>query len=434
MERRPEDVAAEPHRLAASSEGWALPVASIEQVTGALQDRRARQQPIRFTLAEGASADDVAGWLFDAMVDDARSQGAPGLDLEPYCGAYAVRTRIDGRQQTLSILSAPISAAVRAILAPSADLGERTVARTIGDTREFMSVSALDCAEGRRIHIEFKAAATAPRMIALGGASHGTRQRLSRLLDRAEGVILVGGLPGSGRHSTITAMLQHMASRGRSVLALGDRPSAPIAGLGHVPVTEPGASGIAEMLRAAARHQPDAIAFDGIADRALMELALQSAQPQPMTIARTDAADAIGAILQLRALRIDPFLIAGSLRAVMAQRLVRRLCPECRFPVQAAPSVSALLGFDPGAIVYQGAGCDACGGTGFQGFIAAFELVEVDHAIRRLIADGGDESILARHAFLKTPNLGSAARALVREGATSAEEAVRLSRGTPIAA
>src|SRR3546814_410667 len=127
-------------------------------------------------------------------------------------------------------------------------------------------------------------------------------------------------------------------------------------------------------------------------------------------------------------MKIEPFLLASTLRAVIAQRLVRRLCPHCREPVQASGSVSALLGFDPGAVIYEARGCGECGNSGFKGRIGVFEAVRIDDAIRRLINAGGDEAVIASHAFRNAPNLGSAARVLVREGVTTAEEAVRISR------
>src|SRR3546814_4759004 len=118
----------------------------------------------------------------------------------------------------------------------------------------------------------------------------------------------------------------------------------------------------------------------------------------------------------------------STLRAVIAQRLVRRLCQHCHEAVQADKSASALLGFDPGTIIYRALGCDACSGTGYKGRIGVFEAIRIDDTIRRLINNGGDESLIARHAFLNAPNLGSAARALVRNGHTTAAEAMRISR------
>lgn len=97
-------------------------------------------------------------------------------------------------------------------------------------------------------------------------------------------------------------------------------------------------------------------------------------------------------------------------------------------PVQADGSVASLLGFDRGTVVYQAVGCPACKNTGYQGRIGVFEAVRVDETIRRLINDGGDEAILARHAFLNQSNLSAAARKLVRTGDTTPEEAIRISR------
>src|SRR3546814_14997999 len=96
----------------------------------------------------------------------------------------------------------------------------------------------------------------------------------------------------------------------------------------------------------------------------------------------------------------------STLRAVIAQRLVRRLCQHCHEAVQADKSASALLGFDPGTIIYRALGCDACSGTGYKGRIGVFEAIRIDDTIRRLINNGGDESLIARHAFLNAPNLG----------------------------
>jgi general secretion pathway protein E len=130
----------------------------------------------------------------------------------------------------------------------------------------------------------------------------------------------------------------------------------------------------------------------------------------------------------MRDMKVEPFLLASTLRAVMAQRLVRRLCPDCRRPEPASASVAALLGIEPGATVYEPVGCDSCGQTGFKGRVGVFEAVRIDDTIRRLINEGGDETAIARHAFARAPNLTSAARTLVINGETTPEEAVRITR------
>jgi general secretion pathway protein E len=130
----------------------------------------------------------------------------------------------------------------------------------------------------------------------------------------------------------------------------------------------------------------------------------------------------------MRDMKVEPFLLASTLRAVIAQRLVRRLCPACRAPVEADAATAALVGVEPGTIVHEPRGCAQCGNSGYKGRIGVFEAVKVDDNIRRLINTGGDEVEISAHAFRNSPNLAAAAQQLVREGVTSIGEAVRVSR------
>jgi general secretion pathway protein E len=138
--------------------------------------------------------------------------------------------------------------------------------------------------------------------------------------------------------------------------------------------------------------------------------------------------DAVGAITRMRDMKVEPFLLASTLRAVIAQRLVRRLCEHCRRVEPASEWAAALLGIEAGVATYEPVGCEHCAQTGFKGRIGVFEAVRVDETIRRLINEGGDETAISRHAFANSPNLAAAARQLVREGLTTPEEAVRVSR------
>jgi general secretion pathway protein E len=151
-----------------------------------------------------------------------------------------------------------------------------------------------------------------------------------------------------------------------------------------------------------------------------------------VVLAPVQAGHAVGAIARLREHRIDPLTIAATLRLATAQRLARRLCRQCREPVQADGSVSALLGFDPGTFLYAPRGCPSCEG-GYRGRIAVFEALPIDGAIRRLVRMGGDEAVIASHAYRDRPNLSGAARFMVRQGLIGAEDAVFLAR-TPVRA
>jgi general secretion pathway protein E len=165
-----------------------------------------------------------------------------------------------------------------------------------------------------------------------------------------------------------------------------------------------------------------------IRDRETAEIAVQASLTGHLVLSTVHTNDAAGAITRMRDMGIEPFLLASTLRAVIAQRLVRRLCPACRAAVPATSTVAALLGLDEGTTIHEARGCEACGGTGYQGRVGVFEAIRIDEVVRRMIHDSADEALIAGHAFARSPTLAAAARALVREGVTTAEEAVRISR------
>ncbi len=181
-------------------------------------------------------------------------------------------------------------------------------------------------------------------------------------------------------------------------------------------------------LRAILRQDPDVVMVGEIRDRETAEIAVQASLTGHLVLSTVHTNDAVGAITRMRDMKVEPFLLASTLRAVIAQRLVRRLCPTCREQVPADKSVSALLGVDEGTLIYRPKGCESCNGSGYKGRVGVFEAIRVDETIRKIIHEGGDESLIARHAFLNSPNLVSAARGLVLGGETSAEEAIRISR------
>jgi general secretion pathway protein E len=228
------------------------------------------------------------------------------------------------------------------------------------------------------------------------------------------------------REGDLAGMSPYLAASLREALAA---PS------GLVLVAGPRGAGKTRTLDAllAARGDGDCRLVGAIADPATAENAVQTALGGQLVLAAIHVDDAVGAIAALRALGVEPCLIASALRAVLAQRRLPRLCGACRRPMQAPPRLAALLGFDPGAIVWEAAGCVACAGSGYDGQIGLFEAIAMDPALRRLISGRGDSAILASHAFRERPNFGSAARAMVREGHISGEDAVRISRGGVIA-
>lgn len=349
--------------------------------------------------------------LLDWIVAEAARLGATYLHLEPVEGGALVRARIAGSLLLMRRLDA---------------VEWQEAEQRVGERAVGMGADAvhLACREGERIVLPLESAEHEPTDLISLGMSRTQAATVARTLAARSGLVLVAGSAESGRAATLHALARRLAQPERSLILIDAEPMAPLPGVAQVA----GASETpAKDLASALAQDPDYIVLGEIGDRETALLAVEAAQSGKLVLAGATSSDAVGAVMRFREWKVPPFGVALALRLAMAQRLVKRLCGECREPVQAQGSVSALLGFDPGAIVYAPRGCPRCD-SGYQGETGVFELAEIDEGMRRLISDGGDRAILASHAFLNAPNLGSSARAMVREGLTSADEAVRISR------
>ncbi|PCD03576.1 hypothetical protein COC42_04210 [Sphingomonas spermidinifaciens] len=345
-----------------------------------------------------------------ALAADAQAQGASDVHLDLDVDAVRLRLRVDGR----------LRAWVPARLEPERlRAAAWEVAGSGADRLDEWQVASH--AEGERLALRLRSERTGVAVDGLSalGLVPAQARLLLRATERPGGVLVVAGPAGSGRRTTIAALLAGEA-RTQSVVALG----ATIPGALRID----GASGSAAMDRAISLD-PDILVLGQVEDRETAALAFQVAAGGRRVILRLDAPDAIAAIDALRALRIDRLALAAHLRAVTAQRLAHRLCQACRRPVQASNGTAALLGFDPGAVIYESPGCGECEGRGRVSAIGVFELLAIDAALARLVNDGADAALLARHAFLNAQRIDSAARSMAREGLIDAAEAIRLSRG-----
>lgn len=366
--------------------------------------------------------------LLEALLVEAAAIHASHLHLDPVAGGLQLSFRAGGRVQPAQVLEAAAGAALIREIALGAGLPATSLLPQRGELRwgrEVLGVSVLPLVAGQRVVLQ-RAPQQAEHRELEGLGMRGALPHETRLVLAGAGLVLVAAPEGHGRSTTLRTLLALAASPSRPGLAVtsGDSVDLPGVAWANLSPIAP-----AESLRAGIDQDLDVLMLESLADRAAAAAAVQTAQAGRLVLAGIEAADAVAAIQQMRSWRVEAFHLASTLALVLGQRLVRRLCPECREPVQARGSVSALLGFDPGAIVYAPVGCPACDGSGFAGQIGVFESIRGDATIRRLVNDGGDAAILARHAFVTTPNLGSAARALARTGVTTPDEAVRISRG-----
>lgn len=383
------------------------------------------------------TADDApAIRLINGIIADAARNGVSDIHIEPYETGLVVRMRIDGvLRETLRMPPhvAPVVVSRVKVMA-RLDIAERRVPQdgriglTLGGKLLDVRVSTLPSRAGERVVLRILDKENAGITLDVLGMTAAINQLLKEAITEPNGIILVTGPTGSGKTTTLYAAMRLLNDGSRNILTVEDPVEYAMEGIGQTQVNPKVGLTFAAGLRAILRQDPDVVMVGEIRDRETAEIAVQASLTGHLVLSTVHTNDAVGAITRMRDMKVEPFLLASTLRAVIAQRLVRRLCENCRKPVQAEGSVSALLGFDSGTIVYEAVGCEVCQGTGFKGRVGVYEAIRIDETVRRMINDGGDEALIARHAFLHSPTLGSAARQLVRDGITTPEEAVRVSR------
>lgn len=383
------------------------------------------------------SADDApAIRLINGIIADAARQGVSDIHIEPYETGLVVRMRVDGvLRETLRMPPhvAPVVVSRIKVMA-RLDIAERRIPQdgrislTLGGKMLDVRVSTLPSRAGERVVLRILDKENAGIDLDVLGMPPAIHALYRSALSEPNGIVLITGPTGSGKTTSLYAGLRQLNNGARNILTVEDPVEYAIEGVGQTQVNSKVGLTFATGLRAILRQDPDVVMVGEIRDRETADIAVQASLTGHLVLSTVHTNDAVGAITRLRDMKIEPFLLASTLRAVIAQRLVRRLCSACKEPVQASGSASALMGFDVGTIIHEARGCGECGHSGYKGRIGVFEAIRIDDTVRRLLTTGGDEAVIAGHVFRNSQNLGSASRALVIEGTTSVEEAVRVSR------
>jgi general secretion pathway protein E len=382
--------------------------------------------------APGAAEADAPGETLLAILADAVRRRASAVHLEASGGRVTMRLRIGGVLRKASRVReepAAFMAHVRAVaglLPDSGDLPQDGAFALPGAGPE-IGVASLPMAGGDRIVLHLRGDGDRQAGFEDLGMAPELAARYASALSRREGLILIAGRGGSGRSTTLRAGVAQLADQAREIVAAPGWSKRPSPHVREVDAAVATRRSPAALLSAMLRQDPDVLLPGIIATPETAALATAAARDGRLVVATVDAPDAVHAIVRLKALT-EPFGFASALRLVLAQHLVAKLC-ACRKPVQTSGSAASLLGFDSGTVTFAPRGCADCGESGYAGRTGVFEAIEPDDALRRLIMNGGDAAVIASIAFRSAPNLGAAARALVRAGVTTPAEAIRLSRG-----
>ena len=376
--------------------------------------------------------------LINALIAEAVKTKASDIHVEPYEKSLSIRLRIDGVLREVLSLPARMTPVLtsRVKVMSRLDIAEKRVPQdgrisiSMGGKNVDVRVSTLPARFGERIVMRILDKEEARLDLDALGMPPETLSRLKHALRRPNGVILVTGPTGSGKTTTLYGALSLLNDPSRNILTVEDPVEYAIDGVGQTQINPKVGMTFATGLRAILRQDPDIVMVGEIRDGETAEIAIQASLTGHLVLSTVHTNSAIGAVTRLRDMGVEPFLLSSTVAAVLAQRLVRRLCPTCREPYAPDDAERALLGLDPrdAVEIYRPKGCGRCNHTGYEGRIGVYELLVSDERLRTLIHDDASEHEMAAHAFRDADTLAQCGFKHVLNGVTSVEEVLRVIR------
>ena len=378
--------------------------------------------------------------LINAMFSEAIKEGASDIHVETYEKYLVVRFRIDGILKEIvrkpKSLASPLISRIKVM--SRLDIAEKRlpqdgrISLTLGGRAVDVRVSTLPSSHGERVVMRILDKNTNTLNLQDLGMTESIRERLCSLIRMPHGIILVTGPTGSGKSTTLYASLANINSRDLNIMTVEDPVEYDLDGISQTQVNAKAGMTFAKGLRAILRQDPDVVMIGEIRDFETADIAVQASMTGHLVLSTLHTNTAIGAITRLHDMGVEPFLLSTSLIGVLAQRLVRTLCPECRVPCEPNESEREMLGLKPGesAVIYRPkpGGCPHCGGTGFKGRTGIHELVTVDENVRRAIHDNLSEQEIEKIVRPTMPDIMSDGMKKVLLGKTSIEEVLRVAR------
>ncbi len=374
--------------------------------------------------------------VVDGLIREAALQDASDIHIEPTDTSLRVRYRIDGllREHTVLPKGAGQSILARIKIMGNLDIAERRVPQDgrvrfkKGSIDLDLRLSTLPTVYGEKAVMRLLQKATnIPEIEQLGFSEHNFGRFLD-VVEKPNGIMLITGPTGSGKSFTSFSTLKRIARPDKNTTTIEDPIEYEIPGIMQSQVNTAAGLTFARALRAFLRQDPDIIFVGEIRDTETAKIATEAALTGHLVLATLHTNDAPGAVTRLDEMGVEPFNISASVIGVLAQRLVRKVCTECKRPTNADPEVLRRLGIGErelrGANLQRGAGCPRCGGTGYKGRMGIHELMAVDEPIRRAIGQrktGAEIRDIAMHeSGMRTLRQDGIEKAL--SGVTTLEE------------
>jgi type IV pilus assembly protein PilB len=376
--------------------------------------------------------------FLNTIIENAILYSASDIHIEPDEKEMRVRYRVDGvlreiMRTDINMISAVVS---RVKIMANLNIAENRVPQDgrisfkIKQKDIDLRVSTVPTISGEKIVMRILDKSNFSMELQKIGLENEDLLKLARMLSNPYGIILVAGPTGSGKTSTLYSMLNVLNDVSKNIITIEDPVEYNLSGVNQMQVNTKIGFDFANGLRSILRQDPDIILVGEIRDEETAEISIRSALTGHMVLSTIHTNNAVGTISRLADMNIKPFLISSTLVGVIAQRLVRKICPSCSEEYISDEREAKILGLDKAVKIKRGKGCSLCNNTGYKGRIGVFEILEIDRDIKNLIDNNVSESEMERLAEQKGMNiLRKSCIKKVLQGITTIDEMLRVTYG-----
>ena len=372
--------------------------------------------------------------LINGVISQAIRNRASDIHFEPYEDKIIIRYRVDGILREVLSQDSKISSVLisRIKIISGLDISERRlpqdgrVSLSLGDKSVDVRVSTLPSSYGERVVLRLLDKQSAQINIDDLGLPEQILSNYKSSLKNPEGIILFTGPTGSGKTTTLYAGLRYLSDSSQNILTVEDPVEYTLEGVGQTQVNSKTGYTFAKGLRAILRQDPDVVMIGEMRDVETAQIGIQASLTGHLVLSTVHTNSAIAAITRLRDMGIESFLLASSLRTIISQRLVRRLCLNCSFEEDATHEIAKLFNLPAGKKICNSKGCEDCSYTGYQGRIAIAECIQVDKVLKDMIHNNSSENEISNYVFKDNQSIDQASLGLLINGVTSAEELIRV--------
>ncbi|WP_193755587.1 type II secretion system ATPase GspE [Psychromonas sp. psych-6C06] len=376
--------------------------------------------------------------LINAMLGEAIKEEASDIHIETFENSLIIRFRVDGvlreilkpQRKLAALLVSRIKVMAKLDIAEKRIPQDGRISLRIGGRAVDVRVSTMPSSHGERVVLRLLDKNAIKLDLDTLGMTTANHHMLRDLIHKPHGIILVTGPTGSGKSTTLYAGLLEINSRDRNILTVEDPIEYAIDGIGQTQVNSKVDMTFARGLRAILRQDPDVVMIGEIRDLETAHIAVQASLTGHLVLSTLHTNTAVGAVTRLRDMGVEPFLLSSSILGVLAQRLVRRLCKECREAHPATEKELQILNMkaSDNPMVYRAIGCPKCNNSGYKGRTGIHELLVVTDEVRELIQNGASEQAVEKVIRKTSASIRDDGLAKVLDGQTTLEEILRVTR------